>query len=181
MKRFILSIDGVDHDLTLEGHPGTSPTGTHFEVGATQNGTAVANQSVEVLSRSPDGHSVLLRVAARVVHVELPRCCPTGNTTVNGQALSVQCESELRRRAGAARANNHQGDSTIVAPLPGRVVRVHVQEGQLIENDAPLLSIEAMKMENELRSSRSGRVSVVHVAEGDTVETNQLLVSLVSD
>jgi biotin carboxyl carrier protein len=63
----------------------------------------------------------------------------------------------------------------IEAVMPGRVVRLLVEEGQEVEAGQGVLVLEAMKMENEVAAPRAGTVSTVKVAQGETVETGQLL------
>jgi biotin carboxyl carrier protein len=60
--------------------------------------------------------------------------------------------------------------------MPGKMVRILVESGQAVQADQGLVVMEAMKMENELRSPRAGRVREVHVREGQAVETGALLV-----
>jgi pyruvate carboxylase subunit B len=62
--------------------------------------------------------------------------------------------------------------------MPGLVVRVLVEAGQRVEKGAGLVVLEAMKMENELRSTAAGLVKAVQVQAGDTVEKGQSLVVL---
>jgi biotin carboxyl carrier protein len=62
--------------------------------------------------------------------------------------------------------------------MPGLVVRLEVQEGQRVAAGAPLIVVEAMKMENELRAPRAGRVSKIHVKRGAAVERGAILVTL---
>ena len=62
--------------------------------------------------------------------------------------------------------------------MPGKVVKVLVTEGQQVSPGDGLLVIEAMKMQNEVRASRSGRVEKLHVTEGVGVETGFKLMRL---
>lgn len=81
-----------------------------------------------------------------------------------------------RRRGAAAVASAHAtGEVAIVAPMPGRVVRVLVTEGEQVTAKQGLIVVEAMKMENELRAPRAGRVKAVGVAAGTSVEAGRLL------
>jgi biotin carboxyl carrier protein len=66
----------------------------------------------------------------------------------------------------------------LLAPMPGRVVSVNVRAGDAIAAGAPLLVVEAMKMQNELVAPRAGTVTRVLVAEGDAVERGATLVEL---
>jgi biotin carboxyl carrier protein len=68
------------------------------------------------------------------------------------------------------------GPQRVLAPMPGKIVRVLVKVGDEVQARQGLVVVEAMKMENELRASRAGRVKEVHVAEGALVEAGRLLV-----
>ena len=68
------------------------------------------------------------------------------------------------------------GEQAIVAPMPGRVVRVLVAPGDEVAARQPVVVVEAMKMENELRSPKAGRVKDVPVTEGTSVEAGRVLV-----
>ena len=83
-----------------------------------------------------------------------------------------------RHRFGSATSDGgaDQGPQRIVAPMPGRVVRLLVKVGDDVAARQGLVVVEAMKMENELSSPRSGRVREIGVAEGTSVESGRLLV-----
>jgi biotin carboxyl carrier protein len=68
------------------------------------------------------------------------------------------------------------GEQRIVAPMPGKVLRVLVTAGQEVAARQPLVVVEAMKMENELASPKAGRIREVAVSEGASVEAGRLLV-----
>jgi len=68
------------------------------------------------------------------------------------------------------------GPQRVHAPMPGKVVRVLVQAGDVVSARQPLVVVEAMKMENELRAGRDGTVAGVHAFEGASVEAGALLV-----
>ncbi|MEZ5099267.1 MAG: biotin carboxylase N-terminal domain-containing protein [Thermoleophilia bacterium] len=82
-------------------------------------------------------------------------------------------EVALERHGGAAGA----GDA-LVAPMPGTVIRVDVAEGDRVEARAPLVVLEAMKMELPVAAPLAGVVTRVHVAVGDRVTGGQVLVEL---
>jgi biotin carboxyl carrier protein len=81
------------------------------------------------------------------------------------------------RRAGSAL--EAEGPQEIVAPMPGKIVKVLVSENQEVGRDQGLLVIEAMKMQNELRAPRSGRVEKIYVNEGMGVEAGLRLLRMV--
>ncbi len=78
-----------------------------------------------------------------------------------------------RGGGGAAPA---AGAQQVLAPMPGKVVKVLVQPGDEVKARQGLIVVEAMKMENELRSPKDGRVTEVLVAEGASVEAGRPLV-----
>ena len=103
---------------------------------------------------------------------------------VGGWRFEVTVEdaarAALRERAGRA-AGDVAGPTRLVvrAQIPGRVVSVGVRDGQSVEAGQRLLSVEAMKMENEIRAQRAGRVERVAVQPGQRVERGDELAVLV--
>ena len=71
------------------------------------------------------------------------------------------------------------GDGRIKAPIPGIVTRVMVEEGQSVAMGEPLLILEAMKMENEIRAPKAGFVKSLPVSEGHPVLREQVLAEVV--
>lgn len=81
-----------------------------------------------------------------------------------------------RERSRGGEAAAAAGLQRVTAPMPGRVVRVLVKPGDLVEARQALVVIEAMKMENELGSPKAGAITEVLVTEGQSVEAGRLLV-----
>lgn len=99
--------------------------------------------------------------------------------TLRGEQYQVQVEDERTRRLNATRKLVlPDGDIAVTAPIPGLVVKVLVADGDTIAEDQPLVILEAMKMENELRAVRPGRVKHVKVTAGQRVEQNAVLMVL---
>ncbi|MCW5624377.1 MAG: pyruvate carboxylase [Burkholderiales bacterium] len=98
---------------------------------------------------------------------------------LNGQARTMRIEKAGAPKA-AKRVQADPGNAGHVpAPMPGMIVTVAVKVGQAIKAGDPLISIEAMKMESQIRSYRDGTVRAVHVKSGDTVAAHDLMVELV--
>jgi len=95
---------------------------------------------------------------------------PTGVATAR---VLTGAASRFGRGTGAAQA---AGTQQVLAPMPGKVVKILVKAGDEVKARQGLVVIEAMKMENELRSPKDGRVSDVLVTEGASVEAGRLLV-----
>ncbi|HMD36978.1 MAG TPA: acetyl-CoA carboxylase biotin carboxyl carrier protein subunit, partial [Vicinamibacterales bacterium] len=81
-----------------------------------------------------------------------------------------------RQRARGAATDTGSGPQRIAAPMPGKVVRVLVKAGDAVQARQPIVVVEAMKMENELRAERDGTVAELHAREGLLVEAGSLLV-----
>jgi len=84
---------------------------------------------------------------------------------------------QLRRnRGGKAEA---EGRQQIVAPMPGKIVRVLVKAGEAVESGQGLMVVEAMKMQNEIKSPKSGVVERLLVREGQAVNSGETLAIVV--
>lgn len=88
--------------------------------------------------------------------------------------------SEARKfKAGElAKKATSTGPVKIMAPMPGKIVRIPVAENTAVQEGTPLVVMEAMKMQNEFRAPRAGTVKKIQVKEGDTVAAQQVLVIL---
>jgi biotin carboxyl carrier protein len=122
---------------------------------------------------------VLLRQEnrARELHV-----LPQGNSAyavmVNGRHLVAQVE----RNNGKPKKRPEQANQgAISAPMPGMVVDVLVKEGQRVNSGEPLIILESMKMQMQLRSPFNGQVRKVAVANKAQVEKGMLLVQVAGD
>ena len=95
---------------------------------------------------------------------------------VRGEAV---VESERSRiGARASRAGSLGGGGAVCAPMPGRVVKLLVAEGEAVEPGRPLVVVEAMKMENELCAESPGVVRAIRASAGQTVESGAVLLEL---
>jgi biotin carboxyl carrier protein len=95
--------------------------------------------------------------------------------TLLGRSTLVRVE-DPRAWTGAARGVGAVGAAKVASPMPGRVVRVLVEVGHIIEAGQGVVVVEAMKMQNELKSPIAGTVTQVQALEGANVNGNQVLV-----
>jgi biotin carboxyl carrier protein len=127
--------------------------------GATPNARkrATPTNSYEV-TLAPDGSSggLIARVDDTLMAV-----------AVNGRRRWGRKDESLRAASG--------GPERLLAPMPGKIVRVLVKTGELVHARQPMVVIEAMKMENELRASADGTVAEMHVRDGQSVDAGTLL------
>ncbi|HWE24850.1 MAG TPA: biotin/lipoyl-containing protein [Myxococcales bacterium] len=89
-------------------------------------------------------------------------------------ALEILDERRLRLRRASGKFTL-EGPQRIDAPMPGKVVRVLVKQGDRVQEGQGLLVVEAMKMENELKSPKAGVVKELHAQEGQPVEAGAKL------
>src|SRR5579863_231220 len=87
-------------------------------------------------------------------------------------AAEVRDPRSLR---GRTRAGEQQGPKKIVAPMPGKVVRLLVSEGESVEPGAGIAVVEAMKMQNEIKSPKKGTAQKILVTEGAAVNAGDIL------
>jgi len=100
--------------------------------------------------------------------------------THRGTRADVLVASERDRLLERFGPRDRTGDTAQIvrAPMPGLVLRVHVQTGQTVGEGDRLIVLEAMKMENELHAATPGVINAVHVSEGEPVEKDQVLVEI---
>jgi biotin carboxyl carrier protein len=92
---------------------------------------------------------------------------------VDGVVVRVGVPARRARRGGGGQSD--AGPQTVLAPMPGRVVKVLVGVGDAVQAGQPVVVVEAMKMENELRVARAGTVAEVRAMEGMLVEARAVL------
>lgn len=100
---------------------------------------------------------------------------------INGKTCTISVEDQfdlLLKELGMAGVTNNKA-MEIKAPMPGLVLAINVKEGQEIKKGDSLLVLEAMKMENMLKSTTDGVIRKICVIKGDKVEKNQVLIELV--
>jgi len=121
-----------------------------------------------------------LQAADRAVVVAVEGSGPEWFVTFRGRRVPVSVHNRREQLlADAARASGSaSGPMEVTANLPGLVVAVETSEGSEVAAGDPLLTIEAMKMQNEVRAPRAGRVMAIAVAPGETVTTGQLLLRI---
>ena len=105
-----------------------------------------------------------------------PRHRGNQRVRVNGHAVRVTFVEHARGSGTVAGSSAASGTKDVVAPMPGRIVKVLVKAGDRVARGQGLVVVEAMKMENELRAPRDGTVAAVRASEGMSVEANAVLV-----
>ena len=96
---------------------------------------------------------------------------------INGELYGVNVQDERAYRLAKARGKlvDASGDVVVKSPMPGIVLRVVVEEGEIVQKGQTVVILESMKMENELKAPRDGVVVKTQVSDGTSVEKNQSL------
>jgi biotin carboxyl carrier protein len=97
---------------------------------------------------------------------------------LDGRSVAVTVNGRRTGRAAADAGTHAHGEVSVVAPMPGRVVRVLVAAGDEVAAKQGVVVVEAMKMENELRSPKAGRVKDVAVTPGTSVDAGRVLLTI---
>jgi len=147
-----LDRDGGGWKISLDGHPANADA---VEIDANTLSLLLDGQSYEVhITPSPDG---MLKLQ-------------TGLQEFTAEVTDPR--AWRGRRHGALEA---EGRQQVVAPMPGKVVRLLVQAGDRVDAGQGLLVVEAMKMQNEIRSPKGGMVERLNVKEGQPVNAGEVL------
>jgi len=119
-----------------------------------------ACQDGNILSKGDPGHSVPL--------------CIKGTRYL----VSVDDEHSLLVKSLSAKPESEKGAQVVRAPMPGLISRIEVQVGEEVVSGSGLLVLEAMKMENEIRSLKHGTIQIIHVEKGRAVEKGEPLITI---
>jgi biotin carboxyl carrier protein len=92
-----------------------------------------------------------------------------------GTRIPYRVDDPRSLRSRRSRASGHDGPKPVTAPMPGRVVRILVHKGDEVQAQQGIVVIEAMKMQNELKSPKSGKVIDLRVQPGETVAAGEVL------
>jgi len=143
---------------------------------------AIIGEKEEDVGLKLAGRRVSARIGARVYELEARDLEPGSYLFfLNGRVREVRVDDSIkiidprRLRSGQNSGAHHHGVAQVVAPMPGKVVKVHVEAGAEVEKGVGVVVVEAMKMQNEMKSPRAGVVVSVNVKPGDTVNAGDVL------
>lgn len=166
----------MNFEVELTGPAGKRKHTVAFERDAKGQRILLDGQPVnaDVVQVTPYTISVLLAGQAYEIHVT-----PSWDGTLKLQSGPDEFTAEIKdprawrgRQQGTLEA---EGRQRILAPMPGKVIRLLAKAGDEVEAGQGLIVVEAMKMQNEIRSPKKGKVERLLVQEGQTVETGEIL------
>ena len=112
--------------------------------------------------------------------IDIPDAAPARPAQTRPQRADRRPAARPRpvQRSRPAAAASADSQDVVRAPMPGRIVRVNVAVGDIVQRGQAVLVLESMKMENTIAAPRDGVISQVHVAADDSVQHSQSLVEL---
>ena len=166
MKQFELEISGTTHKV---------------EIAPDHQSAIIDGRTVEFRILSDEDERILIRLGTKVYKVT--------NSSTNGSNISflldgnpvelaVKDEKQLLLEKLGFNAQSTAVEGVVNAPMPGKILEILVSEGEQVSAGASLLVLEAMKMENELKSPVDGIVKSLHVTKNESVEKNQKLLEI---
>ncbi len=163
MKRELV-VNGKPQSIDVRHEGGL----VHFSLPDRSGSASIVEVEPGVFSVLMDGVSYLAQARGTGASVTVD---------VDGSVFDIEITDPRapRRKTGAPAG---EGRQTIVAPMPGKIVRLLVSEGDTVEPGQGIVVIEAMKMQNELKALRAGVVTALSVAEGATVSAGEVLASI---
>jgi biotin carboxyl carrier protein len=168
--QFVVSLDGVDRFVDaarVDQHT------LSLLIAETADGPGGG-----VDDRSTADFAAGARVASRELTLTTDAASGRTAIAVGGVPLMVALNGRRRRNRSDDGVRAAGGPQRLVAPMPGKVLRVLVTVGQAVTERQPVVVVEAMKMENELRAAAAGVVAELHVSEGQSVDAGTLLLVL---
>lgn len=137
----------------------------------------IGDRVLDVDAAHLQGHAVSLIAGTRSYRCDIEpgkdgKLAVLVNETVHSLELLDERRLRLRRAGGKFSA---EGPQRVDAPMPGKVVRVLVKVGDEVQEGQGLVVVEAMKMENELKSPKAGKITELHAVEGAAVESGAKL------
>jgi biotin carboxyl carrier protein len=126
-------------------------------------------------------HSVLLKLNGKLYHAAYTKL-QNGNYTIHIEGLIYNSIVKTKLQYDLTELTTQKSKSVkrveFKAPMPGLILKIFKNLGDQVEVGEPLIILEAMKMENEMKSSISGKVSNVLFKEGDSVEKGSTILTI---
>jgi biotin carboxyl carrier protein len=174
--RYFVTIEGTEHVIDVSELPGGSLDVRLLDAESLAKGGA--GKPVEVEAMGAPGR-LTVHVAGHVLDLVVDGAGPGVTVFASGRRTQATVESAHQRAtAGVRSAKASTNAGLISSPMPGKVVKVLVAEGDSVDAGKPLVVVEAMKMENELVAEAPGVVKKIYVQLGDTVESGAKLISI---
>jgi biotin carboxyl carrier protein len=126
---------------------------------------------------SPGVYSILFGGGSEALEVHVAPGADAEQVEIysGGRQMHARVQDPRAWRGKHGHSIEAEGRQQITAPMPGKIVRVLVAEGDTVETGRGLLVVEAMKMQNEIRAPKTGKVEGLRVSEGQAVNAGEIL------
>jgi biotin carboxyl carrier protein len=157
-----VQINGKDHRLDLERTDG------HWKC-------SIDGRTLMVDALLPHRDVLSLLIAGKTYEVKREVSAAEVLLWVDGVRYAVEARDPRSLRARRSATANEAGPRKLLAPMPGKVVRVLAHAGQRVEAGESILVVEAMKMQNAIKSPKKGLLQKIVAAEGANVNAGDVL------
>ena len=162
MNKFITNVNGKESKRVLLKNPVAIIDGKEFPY--------------KILSESKN--QIVIEIGNRILNVVYSKKNVNNYYVVaEGQNYEVEVLTELQNKAKelSAERRKNSGITLVKAPMPGLLLKLEVNIGDEISEGSSLFILEAMKMENEIKSETSGTVKEIRAGEGESVEKGAVI------
>ena len=164
----------MDFEFTVDGVLQTIALDRKDDRISVRHGDKALEAEVRVIS----ANAISLLVGGRSYLVLVARDKDKRYVWLDGRTYLIQTRKEDQRLAERGDDRTQKGKSVVTAPMPGKVVKVNVAEKEAVRKNQTLAIVEAMKMENEIKSPLEGFVKKIYVSAGDLVDSEKPLLEL---
>ena len=164
----------MDFEFTIDGVLQTIALDRKDDRISVRHGDKTLEAEVRVIS----ANAISLLVGGRSYLVLVARDKDKRYVWLDGRTYLIQTRKEDQRLAERGDDRTQKGKSVVTAPMPGKVVKVYVAEKEAVRKNQTLAIVEAMKMENEIKSPLEGFVKKIYVSAGDLVDSEKPLLEL---
>ncbi|NNE67874.1 MAG: hypothetical protein HKN33_15025 [Pyrinomonadaceae bacterium] len=137
----------------------------------------IDGESKDLEVSEPEKSTFLFKTPSGVFEAYVFRNPETGvfDVSVSNRSFEVGLQDPKRLQSGAASSGSADGLAEIKSAMPGKVVKLLVEEGNSVAEGGGVVIVEAMKMQNELKSPKEGIVKEIRVVEDERVESGAVL------
>ncbi len=136
----------------------------------------IDNRTHRLTAYADGDHEIVMKLGGKSITAFVARKENTIAVHIAGKIFTIDCDTDkrkLKRHAGDFRTADE-----VATPMPGKIVKILAAVGDTVKVKQPLVIVESMKMENEIRSPIDGIVESVNFAEGDLVQPGQSIIDL---
>ncbi|HQR38411.1 MAG TPA: hypothetical protein PLF26_08405 [Blastocatellia bacterium] len=164
--------------MKLEAHIDGAIRGVEIDLDGSAFRLRVDGRDVTGDVRLPEAGVYTFYVGSRVIEARVSRLAAdnTVRVQIGAETAEVLIVDPKRRRPGSH--GSSEGEQTLVAPMPGKVVALLANVGDEVAIGQGVIVVEAMKMQNEVKAAKAGVVAEIRAAVGDTVNAGQVLATI---